>query len=69
LVPGLHTNASPKKCRFPDPPAAGPLAANCFPPVDVVFATPAEIPQTVEAQSPFLLSILGSGIVFCHQGA
>ena len=39
------------------------LATDCFPPVDVVFATPEEIAGAAEAKSPFLLSILGSGIV------
>ena len=38
------------------------LAADCFPRVDVVFATPAEIAGAATAKSPFLLSILGSGI-------
>ncbi len=38
------------------------LAADCFPPVDVVFATPAEVAEAATAKSPFLLSILGSGI-------
>ena len=38
------------------------LAADCFPPVDVVFATPFEIDAADEAKSPFLASILGSGI-------
>ena len=39
------------------------LAADCFPSVDVVFATPAEIDAADEAKSPFLASILGSGIM------
>ena len=38
------------------------LAADCFPRVDVVFATPAEVAEAATAKSPFLLSILGSGI-------
>jgi predicted nucleotidyltransferase len=38
------------------------LAADSFPPVDVVFATPEEVAGAAEAASPFLLSILGSGI-------
>jgi predicted nucleotidyltransferase len=38
------------------------LAADCFPPVDVVFATPADVTSAATARSPFLLSILGSGI-------
>jgi predicted nucleotidyltransferase len=39
------------------------LAADCFPPVDVVFATPEELAEADTAASPFLLSILGTGIV------
>jgi uncharacterized protein len=38
------------------------LAIDCFPRVDVVFATPADIAGADTARSPFLLSILGSGI-------
>ena len=38
------------------------LAADCFPRVDVVFATPAEVGAAHAARSPFLLSILGSGV-------
>src|SRR5262249_34097366 len=38
------------------------LAADCFPPVDVVFATPEEVAGAATAASPFLLSILGSGV-------
>ena len=38
------------------------LAADCFPPVDVVIATPAEVADAATARSPFLLSILGSGV-------
>ena len=38
------------------------LAADSFPPVDVVFATPAEVAEAATAKSPFLLSILGRGI-------
>jgi predicted nucleotidyltransferase len=37
------------------------LAADCFPPVDIVIATPAEVAGAASAKSPFLLSILGSG--------
>jgi predicted nucleotidyltransferase len=43
------------------------LAADCFPPVDIVFATPEEIVAAAEAKSPFLLSILGSGVVLYHR--
>lgn len=38
------------------------LAADCFPRVDVVIATPAEVADAANARSPFLASILGSGI-------
>ncbi|MDD5563945.1 MAG: nucleotidyltransferase domain-containing protein [Thermoanaerobaculaceae bacterium] len=38
------------------------LAADCFPPVDVVFATSEEVAAASAADSPFLLSILGSGV-------
>jgi predicted nucleotidyltransferase len=37
------------------------LAADCFPPIDVVIATPFEVADAANAKSPFLLSILGSG--------
>jgi uncharacterized protein len=37
------------------------LTADCFPPVDVVLATPADVANASSARSPFLLSILGSG--------
>jgi len=39
------------------------LVADCFPPVDVVFATPREVESAEIQRSPFLLSILGSGVV------
>jgi predicted nucleotidyltransferase len=38
------------------------LATDCFPPVDILLATPEEITEASTAQSPFLQSILGSGI-------
>jgi predicted nucleotidyltransferase len=38
------------------------LAVDCFPPVDVVFASPEEVATAATAESPFLHSILGSGI-------
>lgn len=38
------------------------LAADCFPRVDVVLATPEEVAEADQAKSPFLQSILGSGI-------
>ena len=43
-----------------DAPASWP--ADCFPPVDVVIVTPAEVAEAWTAKSPFLLSILGSGV-------
>jgi predicted nucleotidyltransferase len=39
------------------------LAADSFPRIDIVFATPKEVASAVTAKSPFLLSILGTGIV------
>jgi uncharacterized protein len=41
---------------------ASQLASDCFPRVDVVLATPSEVAQAAQAKSPFLLSILGTGI-------
>lgn len=38
------------------------LSADCFPRVDVVLATPEDIAAAPTAKSPFLQSILGSGI-------
>jgi predicted nucleotidyltransferase len=38
------------------------LAGDCFPGVDVILATPAEVAAAPAAASPFLASILGSGI-------
>lgn len=38
------------------------LAADCFPPVDVVFASPQDVAHAATAVSPFLQSILESGI-------
>jgi uncharacterized protein len=38
------------------------LAADSFPRVDVVLATPAEVAEANTAKSPFLASILGSGV-------
>jgi uncharacterized protein len=38
------------------------LVADCFPPVDVVLCTPEEAAKAPTARSPFLLSVLGSGI-------
>ena len=39
------------------------LAVDCFPPVDVVFATTEEFESAATAKSPFLLSILEGGII------
>jgi len=38
------------------------LAADCFPRVDIVFATPEEVAQASVAKSPFLLSILEKSV-------
>jgi predicted nucleotidyltransferase len=38
------------------------LAYDCFPRVDIVFATPREVAAADSAKSPFLSSILGTGI-------
>ena len=38
------------------------LTADCFPRVDVAFATPEEVAQADAAKSPFLASILTVGI-------
>jgi uncharacterized protein len=38
------------------------LAADCFPRVDVVFASEAEVATAASLESPFLLSILGTGV-------
>jgi predicted nucleotidyltransferase len=38
------------------------LAANSFPPVDVVLCTPEDVSEATIVKSPFLLSVLGSGI-------
>ena len=43
------------------------LAADCFPPVDVIFCSPEEADGAAEAASPFLQSILGSGTtLYCR---
>jgi len=39
------------------------LAIDCFPRVDVVFATPDDVATAATAKSPFLLSILERGLV------
>ncbi len=45
------------------------LCADCFPPVDVVFATPEDVAEAAVAKSPFLLSILGSGVTIYSRSA
>lgn len=44
------------------------LAADCFPCVDVVFATPDDLEHADTAASPFLMSILGSGVTIYQRG-
>jgi len=41
---------------------ASQLAADCFPRVDVVFCSTEDVAEAATARSPFLLSILGSGV-------
>jgi predicted nucleotidyltransferase len=38
------------------------LVADCFPVVDVVFCTPEDVANAPTARSPFLLSVLESGV-------
>ena len=38
------------------------LAADCFPPADIILATPADVAGAANARSPFLASILNSGV-------
>jgi predicted nucleotidyltransferase len=38
------------------------LASDCFPRIDVIIATPEDVADAARARSPFLASILGSGI-------
>ncbi len=44
------------------------LASDCFPPVDIVFATPTDLANAKTAKSPFLLSVLGTGVSIFRQG-
>jgi predicted nucleotidyltransferase len=44
------------------------LAADCFPPVDVVFATTEDVERSTADRNPFLLSILGTGIALYSRG-
>jgi predicted nucleotidyltransferase len=39
------------------------LTADSFPRIDIVLATPQEVASADTAKSPFLLSVLGTGIV------
>jgi predicted nucleotidyltransferase len=39
------------------------LVADSFPPIDVVLCTPEEAAEAPTARSPFLMSVLGSGII------
>jgi len=38
------------------------LSADCFPPVDVVFCSDEDLAEAATNESPFLFSILGSGV-------
>ena len=38
------------------------LAADCFPPVDVAFATTDDVEHAALDRNPFLLSVLGTGV-------
>ena len=38
------------------------LSGDCFPPIDVVLCTPEEAAEADSLSSPFLLSILGTGV-------
>jgi predicted nucleotidyltransferase len=38
------------------------LCADSFPPIDIALATPDEVAAAAEAPSPFLASILGTGL-------
>ena len=44
------------------------LSSDCFPRIDVVFATPQEVLRADAARSPFLLSILGTGVEVYRRG-
>jgi predicted nucleotidyltransferase len=45
------------------------LAADCFPEVDIVFATVAEVAEADNARSPFLHSILGRAITLYERSS
>jgi predicted nucleotidyltransferase len=38
------------------------LTADCFPPIDVVFFSPEEVAEAETAPSPFLFSVLQTGV-------
>jgi predicted nucleotidyltransferase len=38
------------------------LVASSFPPVDIVLCTSEDVSEAASAKSPFLLSVLGSGV-------
>jgi hypothetical protein len=38
------------------------LTAGLFPPIDVVLCTPDDVADASKAKSPFLASVLGSGV-------
>lgn len=44
------------------------LASDCFPRIDVVFATPHDVEHADAVRSPFLLSILGTGVEVYRRG-
>ena len=45
------------------------LTSDCFPRVDIVFATPEEVAGAANLRSPFLMSILDTGITVYSRGA
>jgi predicted nucleotidyltransferase len=44
------------------------LVGSCFPPVDVVVADPADVVSAETARSPFLASIIASGVAIYESG-
>jgi hypothetical protein len=61
----IHIDGRPQEIAFGAYPAVSrdrQLAADCFPEVDVVFATMEGVALAGQARSPFLQSILGSAI-------
>jgi predicted nucleotidyltransferase len=57
IIADVESDRAHRLCR------AHQLAQDCFPPVDVVLATPQEATAAAAVESPFLLSILESGVV------